>query len=84
MVERVQEGFMVFLADGASGIAAVRRIQGQNLVIYVENAGEFTVKADAIRDVHSQKVLLNPQALSPDLLEAIRKIRLSEDRSLVG
>ena len=32
----VQEGYMVFLADGAEGIAAVRKVYDSRIVIYVE------------------------------------------------
>ena len=51
---------------------------------YVEKFGEFTVPADAISDVHSQKVLLKPAALDRNFLDAIKHSQDSEDPKLVG
>ena len=80
----VQEGYMVFLADGAEGIAAVRKVYDSRIVIYVENSGDFTIPIEAISDIHSQKIILNPQLLDIKLLEAIKLIHKSEDTGLAG
>lgn len=79
-----KEGYMVFLADGAEGIAAVRKVYDSKIVIYVENSGDFTIPMDAISDIHSQKIVLNPQMLDHKLLEAIKRMHKSEDSGLVG
>jgi len=81
---QIEEEFMVFLADGAEGIGAVRRVMGSKIIIYVENSGEFTISRDCISDVHSKKIILNPQKLDDKLLNAIKKIHSSEDPNLVG
>ena len=43
MNERIEPDLMAFLADGQEGIGAVRRIEGDTIIVYVENAGEFEV-----------------------------------------
>jgi hypothetical protein len=84
MTEKAQDGDMVFIADGAEGIGAVRRVMKDALVIYVENAGEFKVANAAIVDIHSQKVMLNPRKLEPALLKAVGHVHDREDPDLVG
>ena len=53
---------------------AVREISPNvrpELVIYVENAGEFVVPLSAVEAVHSQKVILNCAKLERRLRRAI-------------
>ena len=80
----IHEEYMVFLKDGAQGIGAVRRVSSSNIVIYVENAGEFTIPRNVIKDVHSQKVLLKADLLDPKLVNAINRIHQSEDARKAG
>jgi hypothetical protein len=84
MNERIEIGFMAFVAEGADGIGAVRGVSPDAIVIYVENAGEFIVPMTAVRKVHDQKVLLNPRLLDKALLDAIGHVHDSEDPKLVG
>ena len=84
MTENIEEGFMAFIADGADGIGAVREVNATSLVIYVENGGEFVVPRSAVKDVHSQKVILRPERLDKRLLAAIGHVHDSEDPNLVG
>jgi len=51
MVEKIQEGFDVFLHDGEKAVGAVRQVSPHGrpeIVIYIENAGDFTVPLTAI------------------------------------
>jgi hypothetical protein len=84
MIKKIEEGFMAFLADGKDGIGAVREVTPASLVLYVENAGEFVVPLSAVKDVHSQKVLLKPELLDKKLLTAIGHVHDSEDPKLAG
>jgi len=84
MTENIEEGFMVFIADGQDRVAAVRDVNDTSIVIYVENAGEFVVPRSAVRDVHFQKVMLRPDRLDKRLLAAIGHEHDSEDPNLVG
>jgi len=82
MQERISEGFMVFVSDGDEGIGSVRQIAPEGrpeLVIYIENAGDFVVPLTAIRDVHSEKVILNFDRLERPLRDALSHARDAED-----
>jgi hypothetical protein len=81
MSEPIQEGFEVFLSDGEVAFGAVRVPPGRgraDFVIYVENAGEFTVPLAAVKDVHMGKVLLNRGKLGYALTRAIRHAHEAE------
>jgi hypothetical protein len=84
MSKEVEEGFMAFIADGAEGIGSVRHVEDKDIVIYVENAGEFTVPKTAIIDVHSQKVMLDPRQLSKVFLRAVGHVHDGEDPETAG
>ncbi len=84
MTQNIEPGFMAFLVDGKDGIGAVREVTSTSLVLYIENAGEFVVPRSAVKDVHSQKVLLKPDLLDKRLLAAIGHVHDSEDPKLVG
>ena len=70
-MQQVQVGYQTFVADGDSEFGAVRQVSRDGLVVYVENAGDFTVPWDAVRDVHHQKVILDCDKLDSGLLSAI-------------
>ncbi len=84
MIENVQVGDMVFIAEGQEGIGAVRAVHGGHFVLYVENAGEFEIARAAILRVHDQKVMLDPKALHGPLLAAVRNAHSREDPKLTG
>jgi hypothetical protein len=70
----IRQGFATFLSDGTVPFGAVREISSDGraeVVIYVENAGEFTVPLSAVETVHFGKVILNSEALDQRLLDAI-------------
>jgi hypothetical protein len=81
MLEQIREGSMVFVADGEEGIGAVREIRHDpsELIIFIENGGDFVVPASAIKAVHSDKVVLDLDKLDRDLRHAISHARDSED-----
>jgi hypothetical protein len=73
MTEKIGIGFQTYVSDGGEEFGAVRAIADRTgeLVIYVENAGDFTVRFDAVESVHSGKVILNCAKLEPRLRRAI-------------
>lgn len=81
MREQISEGLMVFITDGDEGIGSVREIRHglPELVIYIENAGDFVVPLSAVKTVHSDKVILNFDRLDLRMRDAIRHARDSED-----
>jgi hypothetical protein len=84
MNEPIQQGFMVFLAEGKEGIGAVRATAPDHIVVYVENAGEFRVDRAAVRKVHDDKVILDPGQVDRALLAAVGHSHDREDPKLVG
>jgi len=74
MRENIEVGYQTFVSDGGEEFGAVRQVAPHGrpeLVIYVENAGDFVVPLDAVETVHSQKVILNCRKLDRRLREAI-------------
>jgi hypothetical protein len=80
--EKVQEGFEVFLADGDIAFGAVRMVRPHGrseFVVYVENAGDFTVSLAAVEAVHSGKVIVDRRKLDKKLRQAIGHAHDAED-----
>ena len=74
MQENIEVGFQTFVSDGGEEFGAVRAVSPHGrheLVIYVENAGDFTVPLDAVESVHSGKVIFNCAKLDRRLRQAI-------------
>jgi hypothetical protein len=74
MQEEIAVGDQVFAVDGGEVFGAVRLVAPHGrpeLVIYVENAGDFIVPLDAVEAVHAQKVIVNCSKLDSRLREAI-------------
>ena len=71
MPEAIQVGYQAFVSDGTEEFGAVRDISPDGLVVYVENAGEFRVPLDAVKAVHSQKVIFDCSKLDRRLRRAI-------------
>ena len=80
--EPIREGFDVFVHDGDKAFGAVRQVSPHGrpeLVIYVENAGDFTVPLAAVAAVDSGKVVLNCGKLEHRLRTAIGHAHEGED-----
>jgi hypothetical protein len=80
--EPIQEGFDVFVHDGDKAFGAVRQVSPHGrpeLVIYVENAGDFTVPLTAVDAVDAEKVILNCGKLEHRLRRAIGHAHEAED-----
>jgi len=74
MQEAIEIRYQTFVSDGGEEFGAVREVSPNGrpeLVIYVENAGEFVVPLSAVEAVHSQKVILNCAKLERRLRRAI-------------
>lgn len=83
MQETIEADYQTFLSDNDTAFGAVRRVAPdgrRELVIYVENAGEFVVPFDAVEAVHAQKVILNRDQLTPELRKAIDHAHDDESR----
>ena len=74
MREVIEVGYQAFVSDGGEEFGAVRQVSPNGrpeLVIYVENAGDFVVPLSAVEAVHSQKVILTCGKLDHRLRQAI-------------
>jgi hypothetical protein len=72
--DKIQVGYQVFVSDGGEEFGAVREVSPNGrpeLVVYVENSGEFVVPLSAVEAVHSQKVILECGKLDRRLRQAI-------------
>jgi hypothetical protein len=79
--EIIREGFDVFVHDGEKAFGAVRQVLhgGKDIVVYVEGAGDFSIPSSAIRDVHSEKVILDCGKIDVALKRAIGHAHEGED-----
>jgi hypothetical protein len=82
MREDIQVGYQAFVSDGGEEFGAVREVSPTELVIYVENAGNFRVPRAAVEAVHSQKVILSCAKLDPRLRRAINHAHDAEEPGL--
>jgi len=57
----------------------VRAVRRDALIVYVENAGDFTIPMSAVKDVHSEKVILDCGKLDLSLRRAIGHAHTGED-----
>ena len=74
MRENIEVGYQTFVSDGGEEFGAVRQVAPHGrpeLVIYVENAGDFVVPLEAVEAVHAQKVIVDCGKLEQRLREAI-------------
>jgi hypothetical protein len=69
---------MVFVADGEMGVGGVREVRGSEMVVNIQNAGDFVLPMSAVRDVHDGKVVLDLQKLDAPVLEALRHVHDAE------
>jgi hypothetical protein len=81
MQEVIETDYEVFVCGGVRAFGAVREISQDRseLVVYVENSGDFAVPFAAVEAVHGQKVIVNCDKLEPRLREAINHAHDTED-----
>jgi hypothetical protein len=82
MREQIEVGQMVFVVDGQVGVGAVREVHDDRseLVINIENGGDFVIPMRAVTDVHSGKVILDVGQLQAPVREALHHLHESEYR----
>ena len=81
----IELGSQVYLQEGGDpfgGIRDVRCSGRREIIIYVENAGEFVVPADTIQSAHDGKVVLDSSKLDPSLQSAIAHAHDREEPGL--
>ncbi len=71
-IEQVSIGDHVFLDGAMEEIGAVRGIRKNDLLVYVEGAGDFPVPQSAVVRARYGKVTLDSSQLSEQFLDAAR------------
>ena len=82
MTEPILEGFDVFVHDGDKAFGAVRKVLPREIVVYVENAGDFEIPLTAVKEVDDEKVVLDCAKLEHRLRRAIGHAHEDEDPSV--
>lgn len=70
----IEIGYQAFTHDGGEEFGAVRDVQPDGrpeLIVYIENSGEYTVPLSAVTAVHSEKVVIDVSLLAEVLQQAI-------------
>jgi hypothetical protein len=70
----IEIGYQAFTHDGGEEFGAVRDVQPDGrpeLIVYIENSGEYTVPLTAVTGVHSEKVVIDVSQLPEAVQEAI-------------
>jgi hypothetical protein len=71
MAEKIEVGFQTFVSDGGEEFGAVRDVTARDVMVYVENAGDFRIPLEAVQSVHYGKVVSACDKLDRRLREAI-------------
>jgi len=74
----VSVGDQVFLDGNDEEIGAVREVNPDHVVVYLENAGDFIVRGPHVKSAHDGKLVLDPRHAEPALLEAARSAHVRE------
>lgn len=72
----IKEGFQAFSTEGGDEFGAVRAVApgGQpEIVVYVENSGDFTIPLTAVHAVHDGKIIVDLAKVDSVLRAAISK-----------
>ncbi|HTO07553.1 MAG TPA: hypothetical protein VMR86_10940 [Myxococcota bacterium] len=75
---RIEVGFQAFVSDGGEEFGAVREVSREDVIVYVENSGDFRIPLAAVKAVHSKKVVFDCGKLDPNLRRAIGHAHDSE------
>lgn len=67
---QIDVGYQVYFAEGGEEIGAVRAVNPDHLVIYIEGATDFIVEGPAVHAAHDGKVILDSTKVSKELLAA--------------
>ena len=70
----IEIGDQAFAKDGGEEFGAVRDVQPDGrpeLIVYIENSGEYTIPLSAVTGVYSGKVIIDVGQLAEALQEAV-------------
>jgi hypothetical protein len=82
MPREIEVGYQAFVSDGGEEFGAVRAISKDEIVVWIENAGEFSLPREAVKEVHAQKVIFDCRKLDRRVREAIGHAHEAEEPGL--
>ena len=77
----IEIGYQVFTRDGGEEVGAVRQVVPNDrpeIVVYIENTGDFVIPLTAVIAVHSQKVIIDLEKLDERAKVAINRAHDAE------
>jgi hypothetical protein len=81
----IEVGYQAFARDGGEEFGAVRQVVPAGrpeIVVYVENTGDFVIPLSAIIAVHSQKVIVDVDQLEERVRVAIGRAHDAEKKGI--
>jgi hypothetical protein len=81
----IRVGDQVYLKEGGEECGAVREVAPggrDEITVYVENGGDFTITLDAIHSAHDGKVVLDRGRIDQRLLIAVKHAHDREEPGL--
>src|SRR3982750_460118 len=75
----IEIGYQAFAKGAEEEFGAVRQVRPQELVIYIEDAGDTVVPLSAVTDVVEGKVIVDPEKLDETVRRAIAAAHRDED-----
>jgi hypothetical protein len=75
----IEVGYQAFAKGSEEEFGAVRQVRPQELVVYVEDAGDTVIPLSAVTDVIEGKVIVDTQKLDDNVRRAIANAHRDED-----
>jgi hypothetical protein len=75
----IEVGYQAFEKGVEEEFGAVRQVRPQELVIYIEDAGDTVIPLSAVSEVIEGKVIVDAQKLDEDVRRAIGGAHRDED-----
>ena len=75
----IELGYQAFAKGSEEEFGAVRQVRPQDLVIYIEDAGDTVVPLSAVIEVIEGKVIVDLQKLDENVRRAIANAHRDED-----
>jgi hypothetical protein len=75
----IEVGYQAFAKGSEEEFGAVRQVRPQEIVIYIEDAGDTVIPLSAVTDVIEGKVIVDTQKLDEPVRRAIAAAHRDED-----
>ncbi|HWT84747.1 MAG TPA: hypothetical protein VN177_03175 [Myxococcales bacterium] len=75
----IEVGYQAFAQGSEEEFGAVRQVRPQDLVVYIEDAGDTIIPLSAVTDVIEGKVIVDTQKLDEGVRRAIANAHRDED-----